>query len=647
MGLPLSPKKGLNRAVSHIESALIAGFVFLQLVITANHLGIPFYLGYRKFILDITVISEGADNVLWAIFAMSSATLLILCSKGDCRGLKRELRSMGTVLYLLVAAALVLAVYSDFHIIAVISLAALWALLLVYIRHSTGLFRLGDGPRFSLVLLYGAIGLLVIEIASIIRWTQHLFDPSPVFVASNWAPALMEAQISNLLYPLLPILILFFAYSWLGEFTFKGVLSGNWRTSSTEPVNAEPGEGSRTLKKCLVIGSVAVLVALLIGYYNFAVAGELNPGFPGTDAPDYIKYLRDMTDGNLGHAMGYAVQDERFAYLVIQYLLFQLSGSTPVRFVTFAMPAVLSIVLLTAAFLLVRSGKSLFHAATAMVVSVLSFTVTVGLYAGFYANWLAFAVVLLFYGLLLESVKGGRNKWLLVPAALSSIAVIYIHLWTWILLIVGILAGYAILSLLVVWAKKIPYHRGTWEVKIIALMLVLNLAAAYLTYYFGSFQVGTRKIIREIQRRAGDVSLSNISRINTYLGRTFKWYVGGFYAYAPIFIFSILGVVSILDYGDSFNRLMLTWVLLCSLMIFFKFPYHARFLYMTPFAVYTTLGIVYGANKLSQVAESRRTAELLFWMLYVLAILLLLNYGLRSVVIKQFGAPGLTVVAGI
>ncbi len=645
MGLPYQSESRLNLIIRHGTSALAALFVFFLVIILANSLSIPFYLGYRKFLVDITLISPWIDKILCATFAMASATIHFLLNRRD----KTRPKSKLIVLYLLVTGSSAYALYSTFQIPSITLLALSWTLLLVYVK-SFRKSNAEDGSNLSLILLYGALILLVVEIGSVARWILHLLDPSPVFAVDNWAPAFMEAQLSNLLYPLLPVLILFFAYSWLGEFTFKGLLSDNWKTTTEEDEGTDIAKGLKSVDNWVIIALAAFLVAVLIGYYNYAIAGDINPGFPGTDVPDYIRFLKDMMGGNFAHALGQAVQNERVFFLIFQYLIYQFFGMAPAKFVTFVMPAVLSLVLMAAAYFLVRSSKPKFHAATAMVVSVLSFTVTVGLYAGFYANWLAIATVFLFYGLLLTAFRGGRNKWLLIPAALSSMAVMYIHLWTWILLIVGIMTAYAVLSLLLIWAKKISYHRGSLELKILVLLIVLNLGTAYLTYYLGSFKVGTEKILKEIKRRARQVSLSNISKLNTYLDRTFKWYVGGFYAYAPIFLFSILGVVSILDYRDSFNRLMLTWLLLCSSMIFFEFPMHARFLYMTPFSIYTTLGILYGANKISAVAEnnaSKKVVILLFWLFYLIAIFLLLNYGIRSVVIKQFGAPGLTVFARI
>jgi len=59
-------KFGRDGFLLHVSSALLGLFVFYSVVFAANLLKIPFYMGYRKYIMDITVISVEADRVLWA-----------------------------------------------------------------------------------------------------------------------------------------------------------------------------------------------------------------------------------------------------------------------------------------------------------------------------------------------------------------------------------------------------------------------------------------------------------------------------------------------------------------------------------------------------------------------------------------------------
>jgi hypothetical protein len=142
-------------------------------------------------------------------------------------------------------------------------------------------------------------------------------------------------------------------------------------------------------------------------------------------------------------------------------------------------------------------------------------------------------------------------------------------------------------------------------------------------------------------------SLLNVFRLKYFLDQTFNWYVGGFYAYAPIMLFAILGVFSITNYKDRYNRLLLMWIFICSPMVLVEFPLHTRFLYDMPLNIYATNGILYLGEmlfKFVDATEMRRLAPLVFWTFYLLSILFLFNYTIRCMVLMQFGGLGLTIL---
>jgi len=141
-------------------------------------------------------------------------------------------------------------------------------------------------------------------------------------------------------------------------------------------------------------------------------------------------------------------------------------------------------------------------------------------------------------------------------------------------------------------------------------------------------------------------SVWNAFLLKHFLDRTFNWYVGGFYAYAPMIILAILGVLSFLDYENRYNRLLLNWMLIASAMLFVDFPWQARFLYLTPFNIYVAYGILYGAEQLYKFFKlkgQKRMALLIYCAFYTLSILFLMNYAARCVIIKQSGPTGLTI----
>jgi len=581
-------KFGRDDLLLHVSSALLALFVFYSVVFIANLLKIPFYLGYKKYIINITVLSVEADRILWV------GSIILFPSINVLRRLK-NVKSLKVIL---------------------------------------------DREMLILSLFYGMLILMAIEIASLACWIYNLFHPSLPFSDERWHLAFTEVQLTNILYPALPVLLMFFSYSWIGEFTFKGLLI---KSGDVKARNVESTIPFRSFKISMIIILFSVLSALFIGYYNYAAAGAYNSSFLGVDVPHYVKDLNYMLNSSVSEAFSYASRNDRFLYLVFQYLCFQVSGSSPEVFVGYYMPVILTILLMISTFLLV-SVRGLLQASTAMLVTVFSFQVTVGFYAGFFANWFALTFLYIFYGLLTRVLKGkNRSPFMLVLSAVSSVTVLYTHPWTWILLVMMILSAYLVTTLLLVYFRRKDIHDYLWELKFLATLLAFNLVMFYVK---GLLNIGGgARIGGYVNVKTFKPSVWNAFLLKHFLDRTFNWYVGGFYAYAPTIILAILGILSFLDYENRYNMLLLNWMLVASAMIIVDFPWQARFLYLTPFNIYVSLGILQGAEQISKIFKTKNrgcAATVIFWTFYLLSILLLINYTVRCISIKQFGPTGLT-----
>ena len=629
------PRFGVSsdQVLAHASSSLLAVFLFYCVIFAANLLEIPFYLGYKKFIVDITILTPSVDRFLWVSSVAAFSTMILAWRlKGGLAGLRRVL----VVLYGLVLIAAAYVLIFGFDVVGTVFLIVSGFAFVAFSFVFGGL-----GFPFVLVVFYGMLVLLGVEVASFGCWVYHLFFPSVVFGDGSWGFAFAEVQIWSILYPLLPGLLMFFSFSWVGEFTFKGLLTkGDEEKSADSRLFSE----SVSRRASLIIASVAVGAALFIGYYNFAISGVFNPGFPGVDVHlHYTKYLREVSGMSLMDALSHAAKNDRFLYLAFQYFCFQLLGGSIDRFVIFVMPVILIFLLMLSTYMLVRIGRSRLHAATAMLATVFSFQVAVGLYSAFYANWFALSFVYVFYGLLMTVLRGRRDVYLLVLTGLASVSVLYVHPWTWILLVMIIMAAYILVTSMLIWIRKTGFEKDAWGIKFLSLLLAVNIVTFYVKELQG---IGSGAEFINIEGAGIHPNLLNALRLEYSLERTFNLYVGGFYAYIPMILLAIIGVLSFLDYEDRYNRLLLTWMLISSSMVFVDFPWHARFLYLTPFSIYVALGTFYGAEQLLRFADprgQRRMAPLAFWVFYVLSILLMLNYTVRCVTIKQFGPSGLTV----
>ncbi len=572
----------------HLSSVTLALFIFYSVVFTANLLRMPFYVGYKKYIINITVLSVEADKILWAIsIALFSVITFLRGSRGGFKSLKSAI----------------------------------------------------NRDLLVLSLFYGMLVLAAIETASFACWIYNLFYPSLPFSGENWRFAFTEVQLTNILYPALPILVMFFAYSWVGEFTFKGLLARRESNRNEEADHDAPYFKSPIIS--IVIVAFSFVAALFVAYYNYAIAGVGNPGFPGVDVHlHYTKYLREVSGMSFLDALRHAAENDRFLHLVFEYLLFLILDDFMDidTFVTYFMPFVLTVLLMLSTFMLVKVKKSSFHAATAMLITVFSFQVTVGLFAAFFANWFALSFVYISYALLIMVLEGkSKSSFMKILLGLSTVTVLFTHPWTWILLIMMVLSAYVVTTLILVYVRKKDV--GIGELKFLLILLAFNLLMFYIR---GSLHIGSGVGFVEMERFR--LSLLNIFRLKIFLDRTFNWYVGGFYGFPPAIILAVLGVLSILDYEDRYYRLLLNWILVASAMILVDFPWQPRFLYDTPFNIYISLGILYCSRWIYrfELKDQRFMTKLIFWVFYVLLILLFLNYVARCVVIKQFGSYGLT-----
>jgi hypothetical protein len=618
----------------HAVSAFTAVAILFFGVYVANLLEIPFYLGYKRFIVNVTFTSQLGDTVLLALSFLACSGLLLV---SNIRNNAKRLQFVA-VLCQTATGMLAYAFLANLNAYATVGLAMSAAALIAFLIIQSRVFSAAK-TAVTLIVFYLVLALLIVEAMSLTRWLLHLFHPSPVFSDQSWLIAFAEAQLVNVFYPILPAILIFFSYSWVGELTFK-FLTGTERTNdeTINPCRLAPAKITR------VLISVSVLIAIFIGYYNYAIAGKYNPAFPGTDVPHYVKWLNEMLSKNPYDALTYASGNDRFLYLALQYLLFWPSGLSSETLVTYAMPVVLTLLFASSSFLLVRVARDNFQSLTTMLITVFSFQVTVGIYAGFYANWLALTILNVFYSLLVTVLRGQKSKLLVSSAVLSSIAVLYTHPWTWILLVMAVLSAYLTLTVMFILVRKEEMREHAWEIKLLITLLAINIAAFYLRNLMRTG--GLEGLVDGyIDVETFKISLLNTFKLKYFLDRTFNWYVGGFYAYAPIILLAIVGVISIRNYEDHFNRLMLTWMLLSSAIILVEFPWQARFLYLTPFNIYASLGALHLSEHLYKTVESkasRRAASIAYWTFYALSMITLMNYAVRCVVIKQFGPAGLT-----
>lgn len=611
--------------VRHGTAALLSVFVFYTLVFVANMLAIHFYLGYKELTMHIIVFTPILDRILWSSSITLASTILVFSAYR--RRSFDVLRWEVLPLYISLLGALALAVALDFAGLAIASVT-IAGLALTGIFILRGGYFTWRGNFTALLAFYSLIILLIIEASSLIRWICWPAYPSPILADATWSMVLTEIQLSNLLFPLLPVLLLVFILSWVGL-----------------PYAREDRNVDTLIPQILNRFEVrfaflvaAISMCLILSLYHFEVFRMLGRGFLSVDALMYTKHLGRMVTAGSPTALNFAATDDRFLYLVFQYFVSSIVGDSSQAFVAFTMPGILAFLYTLSSFTLVRAGNGFLPAGTIALLAPLSFTLTVGLYAGFYANWFALVLTHLSMALIFISFRSSGWKFP-VLATLTSVSVLYTHPWTWLFLMI-IHATYIIVSLLKGKLGKVTLAHDPREIKLLLGIIIVNIAMFWVRDWFG---VGSGASVADVRGTRLYPDISNVAELYYNLNFIFKWHLGGFYAHPPAYVLSILGVISILNLGGRFSRLLLAWLLAASLMFFVDLPMHGRFLYLIPFNVYTGIGTMYLIKLVVKHASkvNSRLALILGATLYILIVLLFLNYALRCVAVKQFGPIGL------
>jgi len=133
------------------------------------------------------------------------------------------------------------------------------------------------------------------------------------------------------------------------------------------------------------------------------------------------------------------------------------------------------------------------------------------------------------------------------------------------------------------------------------------------------------------------ISIEHVFSLMSTLNFTIKYYVGAFFGKPIIYFFATLGVLTLRDLRNEFNRLIISILLPASILsILVDQFWQWRILYMVPYHILAALGfasIIYLFKKLSYTT-SRSNAEekvqnLFLAILILLLILSQFNYALR------------------
>ena len=430
---------------------------------------------------------------------------------------------------------------------------------------------------------------VVVEAISDIEWATYPYFPDkPLLFAKT------DAAIFDFLAPFSPTLLILLLYSWVPRLalSFDNKFSNRlnnifkWLKQSFSSLTSEvpPNSVNRfalTNRPRLLLG-IAIASAILLALVPYRP--NLNPTMTpvGVDTHYYIEWLNQMLQlspaGAFSYAIGNASYGSRPLILIPIYLVVSTGVVSTIRAVEF-LPAVIGPLVALSTFVFVREGqKSEKLAGVVSLLSAFSFNATVGMWAGFFANWLAIAEAYIFLTLLLRFLRTMSRRGF-VLLTLMSIAMFLTHPWTG--MVVLTVASVFVLS---VWrdSRQIILAK--------ALFVLLSMTTViYVTKIV--FVEG----LSTAQYTSATVSGSGVSQLFSFwpnIVYSLFVYFDGLFGNAMLLGLSIVAVIS-LRFLDRFERLLALWVAIGSIpFAFLESGLQVRILYDLPLPVLASMGLL-------------------------------------------------------
>jgi len=461
---------------------------------------------------------------------------------------------------------------------------------------------------------------VVIEALSAVEWATY-----PYFPDKSLLFAKMDATIFSILAPFSPAFLIILLYTWVPELavSFDNKFSKRlktyfiWLAQSLSYLRHRiPSDSVHrfafTDRPRLLLG-LAVVMAVLLSLVPYRP--ELNPAMTpvGVDAHYYIDWVNTMlqrsTEGAFSYALGSASFGSRPLLLLPIYLVVASGVVTTVRAVEF-LPAVLGPLLVLSTFLFVREGQqSERMAGVASLFSAFSFNATVGMWAGFYANWLALAEAYLFLAFLLGFFRTASISKYVILTVLS-LSMLLTYPWIW-----GMVLTFAAVFVVSVWRDA----RKTILVKPLLVLLAINIVVDLAKSLLFGGPVATQDVSSSLSTSSVFQSFGFWPNIISALFVYFDGLLGN----AILLGFSLIAMLYV-RFRDKFERLLTSWIVIVSLLLpLYGGGGQARFLYVLPFPVVTTMGLLIVIRPIGNKTLHSNLALLL-------VLLLSANYALRA-----------------
>ncbi len=409
--------------------------------------------------------------------------------------------------------------------------------------------------------------------------------------------ATLNTSVYTFLAPLSSVLLLGLLYAWLVRLvardasrrssnfnSFVRFLSEPFQKLLSSVKNTSLSESARSfeiLSRPKLMLTISFFISILLVFIPYRP--DLNPtgNLVGVDSPTYVGWLGQMLSlplpGSLRYSFVGGLDGSRPLLLVLLYLVGS-AGVSPSQIIEY-LPIVLAPMLTLSVYIFARYGQgNASFAALAGLFTPVSFYTTVGLWGGYYANWLALIMVYPFMTCLLNFSRS--------PSAVKycamyilSVALFLTHPYTWVMIVmVSLVFAFSL------WRETKSLVLVKSVIPIIATGILLDIV---------------KSLVFATQSVAGGWPYSVASGAASLLGfwnnlvEALLYTHGGLLASWLVLGMGLVAVFA-LRFKDWFERLLLLWVAIASI----PFPaldsyLQARIVYDLPIPVLQSLAVLF------------------------------------------------------
>jgi hypothetical protein len=388
-----------------------------------------------------------------------------------------------------------------------------------------------------------------------------------------------------------PLIMFLIGFSIFLNLLGKPVLN-SFRIKKLLTLDISQHETNSNKNKYLILCIAFSIFLVLVPHFN--PARELHENV-SVDIVYYTRWIAELDDANTLGAFVHTLFIElsggdRPVSLLLMFILSKISADNITVTLEIIMPIILAPSLVIAVFYLTKELMSNDKIAMfAALLTSMSFQILAGTYSGYYSNWSALIVTYLALTFLLKYLRGGEKKSLLLIYGSLTVVVLFLHTYTWTVLMMFTIAFLTVTSILRIFPRN----------RLIAISLVIVAVIAFDTIkaYSGIGSGGIGRDLIVVEGTQTGVEQLEIRWDN--LVRTVQIYVGGIYG--NIFFLSMVFIGTILLFNSARNIpkvFVFTFVSMMILPLFFgNRDVIARMFYDIPFQIPAAVTLVWFQSK--------------------------------------------------